>query len=241
MAIDPFELIARFFGIDPDALRRLQDDDGDAPDLEALSHFLGIDQGVLSDIQELSERDDVEWDAVFDVDVSEIDGASRSPRRSRRGVSIRPGRGRSPGGQTQEGRRRQRWTCATCQRAFLTRRALQRHYGTNPDHSKTVIDMRDIEPEQNSSGWVDANWVAFDDRVETFIVLSEEIEAEDIAVEYRESAGYVEVTGAHEETIDTSAISDLIQGAVMWRLEGGYLLISFPTNEGDSSEVDAET
>ncbi|ADQ68778.1 hypothetical protein C499_14290 [Halogeometricum borinquense DSM 11551] len=237
MATDPFELIARLLGIDADKLRRLAAENDQKLDLDALSNHLDIDPTRLSDLQELSDGDDVEWDVAFDIDVSQIDREAESPRQSRRGVGIRPTRRRSG---TNRSRSRQqkseRWTCPTCERKFLSHQALQRHYGTNPEHPQRILDVPDSELDQDERGWIGTQWIEFDDRVETFLTLPDKIEADDIEVTHSPSDECVEISGEYEETIDTNSITDLLSDTLEWRMSGRDLILSFPIQDPTSDE-----
>jgi hypothetical protein len=90
-----------------------------------------------------------------------------------------------------------------------------------------MIDV-DRELEQDESTSAGTEWVKFDDRVETFCKLPDEFDESEITVTHDSATHCVRISGAHENSIDTSPVSEAIDGDVEWRSSGRYLVLSFP-------------
>lgn len=90
-----------------------------------------------------------------------------------------------------------------------------------------MIDIdRELEQGEGASGG--SEWVEFDDRVETFRKLPEEVDESEITVTHDATNHCVRISGAHEEPIDTNPVSETIDGEVEWRTSGRYLVLLFP-------------
>lgn len=239
MASDPFELIARLLGVRREDIRRFSNDDEEiAPD--DIPDLFGINVTWLSDLEELSERDlqDLSEQDEFTFDVDWSSASTSTSRPTRDGIGIRPGR-RQPASSERRNNHRdgEKWACPSCPREFLTHDALQRHFDSNPSHSEIVVDVRDVQPPEDESRQLDdGDWVTFEDRIETFVALPEEIDEEELDATYDPSEEHVAITGPHEETVDTSAITDAISGELTWRAAGRHLVLSFPTQSNGSAE-----
>ncbi|MDL0132104.1 hypothetical protein PNP59_14450 [Halobacterium salinarum] len=90
-----------------------------------------------------------------------------------------------------------------------------------------MIDV-DRELEQDESTSAGTEWVEFVDRVETFCKLSDGFDESEITVTHDSATHCVRISGAHENSIDTSPVSETIDGDVEWRSSGRYLVLSFP-------------
>lgn len=242
MAADPFELVARLLGIDPEQLRKFAANSDDDPDLDTLSELLDIDLTTITDLYDV-DPSEFDWDVTVDADANRIEDAPNAPRRSRRGIGIRPGHRRPRSKSSQEtSPTRASWECPTCDRTFLSYRGLQRHYETNPSHAEATLDTRQVDPEPNDGYEPDSEWVVFDDRVETFVSLPDDVEENEITVAYRPTEEAVVISGAYEESIDTSHVSDIVVADVTWQLSGRYLIISLskPHDRSQPEENDGE-
>ncbi|MDL0130806.1 hypothetical protein PNP59_07600 [Halobacterium salinarum] len=190
--------------------------------------MLGIEaRDLLSELEDV-DRDNLDWNGSLDANVDWANESNGLPRRSRRGIGVRPGRRlSSPNPNRNDRDQREQWSCPSCERNFRSHRGLQRHYDTNPEHADAVIDIdRELEQGEGASGG--SEWVEFDDRVETFRKLPEEVDESEITVTHDATNHCVRISGAHEEPIDTNPVSETIDGEVEWRTSGRYLVLLFP-------------
>lgn len=97
-----------------------------------------------------------------------------------------------------------------------------------------MLDVRKADSDPSEAYWPDSEWVAFDDRVETFVTLPDDVDEDEIMVTYRPDEKTVEISGAYEDSIDTSSVSDIIMEDVTWQLSGHYLIISVPKRHDHS-------
>lgn len=212
MSSNPFNFVVRILGLD---VRDIESEDR-----ESLRDLLSEPEDI--------DRDDLDWNELFDANVTWANESNHSPRRSKRGIGIRPGGRRSSPNPIRNGSdQREQWSCPSCHRKFRSHRGLQRHYDTNPEHAEAMIDV-DQELEQDESTSAGTEWVKFDDRVETFCKLPDEFDESEITVTHDSATHCVRISGAHENSIDTSPVSEAIDGDVEWRSSGRYLVLSFP-------------
>lgn len=59
-------------------------------------------------------------------------------------------------------------------------------------------------------------------------VNSDGFDESEITVTHDSATHCVRISGAHENSIDTSPVSETIDGDVEWRSSGRYLVLSFP-------------
>lgn len=226
MTTDPFGLAARFLGIGPERARRFASADTDDPDLTAVSELLGIDLTTLSQLQDIDPEDSA-WDLTLDADVSRLTDSQNASGRSRHRVGVRPGR-RSRRTSSSENTPSSHgdWECPTCDRAFLSHQGLQRHYNTNPDHADTTVNAQTLEAASDKTQ-TKSEWVTFEDRIETFVMLPEDVTEDSLAVSHHSDKELVEISGAIEKTISTSDITGTTEDEVSWRVTGQYLIVLF--------------
>jgi hypothetical protein len=200
-------------------------EDADDPDLGALSELFGTDLTALDELQD-ADPGEREWKITFGGDINRITDPQSPSRRSRRGIGVRPGRrSRRASSSRNASSSHGEWGCPACDRTFLSHQALQQHYEANPDHADTTVDAQTPEEEvdKNQTG---SEWIAFDDRVETFILLPEGASKDNLTVAYQPDEDLVEVGGATEATVDTSDITVSTEDEVSWRVTGRYLVMT---------------
>lgn len=118
--------------------------------------------------------------------------------------------------------------CLRCSREFLSEYQLQRHYSWNPEHREPIVlDARELKHERETS--LDAEWVEFDDRIETFLRVVGDVEVPELTFQYRPDEASVVVSGKRgwEQTIDVSEPRDRSSAAIQLSLDGKYLKMAF--------------
>lgn len=142
---------------------------------------------------------------------------------------------------------RDQYDCLRCDRTFLSKAALDRHYDRNPDHAeKFVIDADAIE--SDATILPGGKWLETDETVETFITVAAPTSsgegcaagAESAAAATESGAG-VEMTfdpeaaslvvhGIRDREIDLSQFWDAVGDTLTWSFDGTYLKIQFYKN-----------
>lgn len=226
MTTDPFRLAARLLGISPDQVRQLASADTDDSDLTAISELLGVDIENLSQLQDVDPEDSA-LDFTFGADVSRVTDSQNASRQSRHSVGVRPShrsRRTSPSENTSSSH--SKLGCQTCNRKFLSYQGLQRHYSRNPDHADTTVSAQTAETAFDKTQ-TNSEWVTFDDRVETFVMLPEDVTEDSLTVSHHSDEELITISGATEKTISTSEITATTKDDVSWRVTGRYLIVSF--------------
>lgn len=119
-----------------------------------------------------------------------------------------------------------RFDCIRCSASFLSEEALRRHYDWNPEHSEPItLDARGLEDE--GTKLEDSAWVEFDDRIETFLTVVEDVDENRLEMTYRPEDGSVLIGGAHEQTIDVSEVQELTSDRLRWSFDGTYHKLAF--------------
>lgn len=119
-----------------------------------------------------------------------------------------------------------RFGCIRCSATFLSEEALQRHYGWNPAHSEPItLDARGLESE--GTRLEDSEWVEFDDRIETFLAVVDDVDERGLEMTYRPEDGSVLVGGTHDQTIDVSEIQRFASPQLRWSFDGTYYKLAF--------------
>lgn len=127
---------------------------------------------------------------------------------------------RIPGEQEEE------FGCIRCSATFLSEEALERHYDWNPEHSEPVtLDARALEEEGTTLE--DSAWVEFDDRIETFLTVAEDVDETALEMTYRPEEGSVLIAGPREQTIDVSEAQKLASHRMRWSFDGAYYKLAF--------------
>lgn len=139
---------------------------------------------------------------------------------------------------------RDQYDCLRCDRTFLSKEALDRHYDRNPDHAeKFVIDVDAIE--SNATTLPGGEWLETDETVETFITVAAPASsgeggaagAEGTATATESAAG-VEMTydpeaeslvvhGIRDRELDLSQFWDAVGDTLTWSFDGTYHKIQF--------------
>ena len=122
----------------------------------------------------------------------------------------------------------EQFNCPRCYREFLSEYQLERHYSWNPKHGEPVsIDVRDLPDE--GERLQDSNWVEFDDRVETFLRVVDDVDVAELEFRYHPDTGSVVVDGGREieQTIDVSEVQDLTSDQIQLSFGSGYLKVAF--------------
>jgi hypothetical protein len=96
MSSNPFNFVVRILGLD---VRDIESEDR-----ESL-------RDLLSELEDV-DRDDLDWNELFDANVTWANESNHSPRRSQRGIGIRPGGRRSSPNPIRNGSdQREQWSC----------------------------------------------------------------------------------------------------------------------------------
>ena len=123
--------------------------------------------------------------------------------------------------------------CIRCSATFLSEESLQRHYDWNPEHSEPVrLDARRLEEE--GTKLEDSAWVEFDDRIETFLTVAEDVDGRRLEMTYRPEDGSIHIDGAYEQTIDVSEAQELASPRIRWSFDGTYHKLAL-LKEGNES------
>lgn len=131
-------------------------------------------------------------------------------------------------------KRDERFDCIRCSATFLSEEALQRHYDWNPEHAEPVrLDARELEDE--GTKLKDSAWVEFDDRIETFLTVAEDVDGRRLEMTYRPEEGSIHIGGTHEQTIDVSEAQELASSRLRWSFDGTYHKLAL-LKEGNESE-----
>lgn len=120
---------------------------------------------------------------------------------------------------------RERFECLRCERTFLSREALERHYDRNPEHAEAfVLDADAID----ASGTVlpDSEWVETDETVETFVTVREG-DPENIEMTYDPRNGSLVVEGVRDRELDLSSFWDEVGERLTWSFDGTYHKLQF--------------
>ena len=109
---------------------------------------------------------------------------------------------------------------------FLSEDALRRHYDRNPKHSKPVtLDVRELKSE--GTMLEDAEWVDFEDRVETFLTVADGVDEEGLEMTYDPAGGTLVVSGVVDQTIDVGRIQELASNRMRWSYDGTVHRLTF--------------
>lgn len=89
------------------------------------------------------------------------------------------------------------------------------------------MDVRDL-PEEGER-LQDSNWVEFDDRIETFLRVVDDVEISELEIRYHPGRANVVVDGedALEQTIDVSDVQDVSSDHIQLSFGGEYLKMAF--------------
>ncbi|MFC7008234.1 hypothetical protein [Halalkalicoccus salilacus] len=68
----------------------------------------------------------------------------------------------------------------------------------------------------------DSAWVEFDDRIETFLTVAEDVDGRRLEMTYRPEDGSIHIGGAHEQTLDVSEAQELASSRLRWSFDGTY-------------------
>lgn len=122
--------------------------------------------------------------------------------------------------------RTDRFRCNRCTRKFLTEDSLRRHYDRQPKHSEPVtLDVRSLKTE--GTALKDAEWVEFDDRVETFLTVADAVDEEGLEMTYRPDEGTVVIGGVIDQTIDVDRMQKLASNRMRWSYDGTNHRLAF--------------
>ena len=106
---------------------------------------------------------------------------------------------------------RDRYHCRRCDRTFLSKEALDRHYGRNPDHAEQfVIDVDAIE--SDAATLPGEEWVETDETVETFITVAEPTSAPDSSASDDSAAPESSDAPSNEPSEKSSSEGDEVTG-----------------------------
>lgn len=120
--------------------------------------------------------------------------------------------------------------CIRCSATFLSEEALERHYDWNPEHAEPVtLDVRGIDEE--GTRLEDSAWVEFENRIETFLTVAENVDENALEMTYRPEEGSVLVDGPRERTIDVSEVQELASDRMRWSFDGTYYKLAFLKRE----------
>lgn len=126
-----------------------------------------------------------------------------------------------------------RFGCIRCSATFLSEEALQRHYDWNPEHAEPVrLDARGLEDEGTKLD--DSAWVEFDDRIETFLTVTEGVDERRLEMTYRPEDGSILIDGAYEQTLDVRKAQELASPRIRWSFDGTYHKLAL-LKEGNES------
>ena len=121
---------------------------------------------------------------------------------------------------------RARVGCLRCNRKFLSEAARTRHYRRIPEHGEPVtFDVRDLL--STGTKLPNADWVEFEDRVETFLAVSEDVDASSLEMCYLPEEGIVVVSGPLDQEIDVSDVQEIASNRLQWSFDGTYFKLAF--------------